>query len=320
MSLDKIKQKAKEIDRKISLKTASQVVPEWVDNELKVRKNPMVTGFKIFDDDLRNNLRGKLGIFAGYGGSKKSLYALNLSCHNAFMKTGKAIYSTMEMSATNLLDRMIDYQFGSQNNQRATDYFRNKLDESNKELIKNTLQSSLSEYYGDRLLISQQARMKPDDYRKLLDKAIEEHGEINTLIVDGLSMMGGDGSEVEVYSENTAALKEIANEYNIFVGLIAHLSKGLEIDTRDVRSHIRGSQKILDNCDFVLMFSLIRQVEDTGLEVRKDLGFIRLYNKRGTGNTIDMIYNFNLDRLLLEETEKNPLDYPEQQQTKKGKW
>ena len=320
MSLQDIKNKAKELDKRIGLKTASQIVPEWIENELKVRANPMVTGFQMFDDDLRNNLRGKLGIFAGYGGSKKSLYALNLSCHNAFMQSGKAVYSTMEMSATNLLDRMIDFQYGKQKNQRATDYFRNALDEENKELIQKTLQDGLSGYYGDRLLVSQKSRMKPDDYRKLLDAAIEEHGEINTLIVDGLSMMGGEGSEVDVYSGNSAALKEIANEYNIFVGLIAHLSKGLEIDTRDVRTHIRGSQKILDNCDFVMMFSLIRELEDDILEVNKDLGYIRLYNKRGTGNTIDCVYKFNLDRLLLEQTDKDPRSYPEQTDKKKSKW
>lgn len=320
MSLEAIKQKAAKIDKIIAVKTASDIVPDWIENELKVQDNPMVTGFSKFDEDLRNNLRGKLGIFAGYGGSKKSLFALNLSCHNAFKQTGKAVYSTMEMSATNLLDRMIDFQFGIQKNQRAVDYFRSKLDHSNKELIQNTLQSSLSDYYGDRLLISQQSRMKPDDYRRLLDATIQKYGEVNTLIVDGLSMMGGEGSEVEVYSENSAALKEIANEYNVFVGLIAHLSKGLDVDTRDVKTHIRGSQKILDNCDFLMMFSLIQQVEDEGLEVRKDLGFIRMYNKRGTGNTIDSIYKFDEGRLLLEESNLDPRNFPEQQQNKKSKW
>ena len=320
MSLDSLKHKAQQLDKKIAVKTASQVVDAWVENELKIRNNPMITGFKVFDEDLRNNLRGKLGIFAGYGGSKKSLYALNLSCHNAFMQTGKAIYSTMEMSSVNLLDRMIDFQYGNHKGQRATEYFRSTLSEESKKEVKQFLESGLSDYYGDRLLISQQSRMKPDDYRKLLDATIEEHGEINTLIVDGLSMMGGDGSEVEVYSENTAALKEIANEYNIFVGLIAHLSKGLEIDTRDVRSHIRGSQKIMDNCDFVMMFSLIREQGFETLEVNKDIGFIRLYNKRGTGNTIDCIYNFNQDRLLLEQSEADPRMYPEMKEEKKSKW
>ncbi len=320
MSLEAIKKKAAKIDKIIGVRTAAEIVPDWIENELKVQDNPMVTGFSKFDEDLRNNLRGKLGIFAGYGGSKKSLFALNLSCHNAFKQSGKAVYSTMEMSATNLLDRMIDFQFGYQQNERAVDYFRNKLDHTNKQLIQDTLQSSLSEYYGDRLLISQQARMKSDDYRKLLDATIEKHGEVNTLIVDGLSMMGGDGSEVEVYSENSAALKEIANEYNIFVGLIAHLSKGLDVDTRDVKTHIRGSQKILDNCDFLMMFSLIQQLEDEGLEVRKDLGFIRLYNKRGTGNTIDSIYKIDESRLLLNGANLDPRNFLEKQEKKKGKW
>ncbi len=320
MSLDNIKSKLKQLDREIGLKTASEVVPDWIENELKVKENPMVTGFDIFDNDLRNNLRGKLGIFAGYGGSKKSLYALNLSCHNAFMQRGKAIYSTMEMSSTSLLDRMIDFKYGIQSNKRATQYFRDALDQSNRDLISKTMQEGLSDYYGDRLLISQKSRMKPDDYRRLLDSAIEKHGEINTLIVDGLSMMGGDGSEVDVYSSNSAALKEVANEYNIFVGLIAHLSKGLEVDTRDVKTHIRGSQKILDNCDFVMMFSLIRENFDGELEVNKDLGYIRLYNKRGTGNTVDCIYKFNVDRLLLEETNIDSRNYPEMKDEKKSKW
>ena len=130
--------------------------------------------------------------------------------------------------------------------------------------------------------------MKPSDYKDLIERALEDNHEINTLIVDGLSMMGGMGSEVELYSENTAHLKEIANEYNIFVGLIAHLSKGADIDTRDIRPFIRGSQKILDNCDFAFMFSLIKDVVNDG-EIEKDKGYIRLINKRGTGNVINQI-------------------------------
>ena len=112
MGLEDLKNKANSIDKRLSLKAPFQLVEDWIDNELEIKKNPMSTGFEEFDKDLRSNLRGKLGIFAGYGGSKKSLFALNLSCHNAFNQTGKAIYSTMEMSATNLLDRMIDFQYG----------------------------------------------------------------------------------------------------------------------------------------------------------------------------------------------------------------
>ena len=249
-------------------------------------------------------------MFAGYGGSKKSLCALNMSCHNSLRDNGgKSIYSTMEMSATNLLDRMIDFQFGKVTDgiisNRATDHWRNKLDESNKALIQKALTDSLKDYYSDSILISQEPRMSTDGYRRMIDKALEKNHEIDSLIVDGLSMMAGFGNEVEIYSENSRVLKELANEYNIAIPLICHLSKGADIDTRDVRPFIRGSQKILDNCDYVLMFSLIKDFNNVG-EIEKDKGYIRMINKRGSGNVINHIYTFDEDRLLIEPSTVRP--------------
>ena len=323
MDLDALKNKLTGIDKKLNLKAPYQLVDEWVQNELDIKKNPMSTGFEDFDKTLRSNLKGKLGIFAGYGGSKKSLFALNLSCHNAFNNNGKAIYSTMEMSSTNLLDRMIDYQYGRVKegivSYRAVDYWRHKLTEESKEIIKDELQKGLKEYYGDRLLISQQSRMKPDDYKRLIDKALEENDDINTLIVDGLSMMGGVGNEVENYSENSLQLKEIAKDYNIFVGLIAHLSKGGDIDTRNVAPFVRGSQKILDNCDFYFMFSLIKDVMNDG-QVEKDKGYIRLVDKRGTGDVVNNIYSFDEDRLLLYPSLIDPTNYGDDVAQQKRKY
>ena len=322
MGLNDLKNKLIGIDNKLNLKAPYQIVDEWVENELDIKKNPMTTGFDDFDKTLRSNLKGKLGIFAGYGGSKKSLFALNLSCHNAFKHQGKAIYSTMEMSSTNLLDRMIDFQYGRVSDgiisSRAVDYWRAKLTEENKETIKEQLQIGLKEYYGDRLLISQQSRMKPDDYKRLLDKALEENDDINTLIVDGLSMMGG-GNEVENYSDNSLQLKEIAKDYNIFVGLIAHLSKGGDIDTRNVAPFVRGSQKILDNCDFYFMFSLIKDIMNDGA-VEKDKGYIRLVDKRGTGDVVNQIYSFCEDRLLLYPSAIDPTNYGDDVTEKKKKY
>ena len=70
-----------------------------------------------------------------------------------------------------------------------------------------------------------------------------------------------------------------------------------------------------------MMFSLIREQGLETLEVNKELGFIRLYNKRGTGNTIDCIYKFNVDRLLLEQSTIDPRNYPEMKEdNKKSKW
>lgn len=313
--IDKLRGKLKKIDDKFGLKAPYQIVEDWIEEELKSKKSPLTTGIPDFDKDLKN-LKGKLGVFAGYGGSKKSLCALNMSCHNSLRENGgKSIYSTMEMSATNLLDRMIDFQFGKVTDgiisNRATDHWRNKLDESNKALIQKALTDSLKDYYSDSILISQEPRMSTDGYRRMIDKALEKNHEIDSLIVDGLSMMAGFGNEVEIYSENSRVLKELANEYNIAIPLICHLSKGADIDTRDVRPFIRGSQKILDNCDYVLMFSLIKDFNNVG-EIEKDKGYIRMINKRGSGNVINHIYTFDEDRLLIEPSMLDPLNYSQE--------
>ena len=76
MDLDSLKSKLVGIDKKLSLKSPHQLVNDWVQNELDIKKNPMTTGFEEFDKTLRSNLKGKLGIFAGYGGSKKSYLLL----------------------------------------------------------------------------------------------------------------------------------------------------------------------------------------------------------------------------------------------------
>lgn len=328
MGLESLKQKAKNLDNKFKLRSAYEIVPDWIDNEIEVRKNPMTTGFPDFDKVLRNNLRGKLGVFAGYGGTKKSLFALNLSCHNAFMnedqgKKGAGVYSTMEMSATNLLDRMIDFQFGRMKDgvvsSRAVDMWRYRLTEENRHQIQKELQDAMKKFYGDRLLISQKSRMTGGDYRQLLDGALEKNENIHSLISDGLAGMGGIGSETDLFSENTMALKEIANEYNIFTGVIAHLSKGADIDTRNVAQYIRGSQKILDNCDFYFMFSLIKDPMNDG-EVEKDKGYIRLVDKRGSGSVVNQIYSFDEDRLLLEPSSIDPSIYGDDVQEKKTKY
>ena len=41
MSLDKLKQKVNQIDKRLSLKAPFELADDWVENEIKVKKNPM---------------------------------------------------------------------------------------------------------------------------------------------------------------------------------------------------------------------------------------------------------------------------------------
>jgi hypothetical protein len=113
--------------------------------------------------------------------------------------------------------------------------------------------------------------------------------------------MGGKGSETELYSKHSKELKELANKWKILIFLVCHVSKGGSKVDRDLSDKVRSSEKIIDNCDFYITASLFEN-ED---EFNKDFGAMRLVNKRGTGNTLDIVYEFNRLRLLMTDTDFN---------------
>jgi replicative DNA helicase len=160
--------------------------------------------------------------------------------------------------------------------------------------------------------------MTYEHYRKAIEKVTETTGKPSILVVDGLSMMGGKGTETEVYSRNSADLKELANEENIFIILICHVSKGAEKHTRDLSRNIRGSEKILDNCDFYMTMSQIQDLSNPETYVQ-DKGFISFYDKRGSGKTVDLLFNFDPKRLWLLNSPEDPKQYYEPVRTRGAK-
>ena len=236
------------------------------------------------------------------------MFALNNANLNANKSETKTIYSTMEMPAVRLLHRMIDYSCdplyypdNSMQMVRGSYYLKQEIKKGNHEAVRETLKKELSSYYGNRLLISEQTRMTIDDYRRLLDR---EKPDI--LVVDGLSRMGGQGTETEVYSNNSGDLKDLVNEYECFGVLICHCSKGADLTTRDLRRYVRGSEKILDNCDFVISFS---KCFDQNGEEDEDYGWMQLVDKRNTGKTINQIFYFDSLRLTMNDCSLDPMSF-----------
>ena len=127
----------------------------------------------------------------------------------------------------------------------------------------------------------------------------DELKPIDILIVDGLAGMGGSGSETEMYSKHSKELKALANKWKILVILICHASKGGKKTDRDLSGLVRSSEKIIDNCDFYITTSLFKESKD---EFNQQYGAMRLINKRGSGNTIDTVYDFNGKKLLMNDS------------------
>lgn len=299
--LDKLKEK---LERKH--KKPSELVSLWAERVRKSIERPLTTGFSKIDENLDLVLRGEVCAVIGYAGTKKSLWTLNQANQNAIKYKTRTIYSTMEMSPTRLLDRIIDYAYVDENpsvEENIHKLYRQAIKNGNIEQVVKELQEILERYYGDRLIIDWQSSMNYEKYCKLIEDVKNQYGEVDCLVVDGLSMMESIGTETESYSAHTKELKRLANDLDIFVPIICHCSKGGNPDDRDIKKYVRGSEKIIDNVDFYMMFSKCFENGDES----KDYGWIRFVNKRGTGDTIDQLFKFNRPKLCLEDCDLDPM-------------
>jgi hypothetical protein len=287
-------------DRMLDIRPISGWFDEWVYG-IKEEVNQISLKFPLFDYEMKGKLRGKLGVIIHYGGTKKSLLAQNITHHNIFRNKHRIIYSSMEMGVVELGSRFIDILCDA--GETNASYQLEELHKTKPDEVRKTLSESVAPAYGDRLQITQNSGLTCDEYKILLEKV----KPVDVLIVDGLSMMGGKGSELELANLHTRGLKELAKDNNILVLCIVHASRGGEKCQRDVSKFARGSEKIIDNCDFYICPSLI--VEDIEGNYRRDIGYLRLVNKRGSGNVVDLIYSFDPKRLLMSQTDHDPKEY-----------
>jgi hypothetical protein len=301
-------ERKKQTVEELQMRSFGEWITEW-ENYVMQERSEKTLLFADVNRVIQGRLRGKLFVIMGYGGAKKSLYALNIALRNMRKDDDVCLYSTMEMSVPQLIDRIIDHEVkdpeGRNAHETAAVMYRSDISEGRKYIKKQ-----LAEALGNKLQIIANSRMTYAGYKLAIQKCKETIGAPWLLIVDGLSMMGGKGTETELYSQNSADLKQLANEENIFIILICHVSKGAERWTKDLSRNIRGSEKILDNCDFYATMSQI-QDETNPDAFRKDLGFMNFNDKRGSGESIDAVYAFDSKRLQLSDTPMDPKQFYE---------
>lgn len=300
------------------LKTAEDLVDDWMKSAEGDIENPLTTCMPTIDKILRRKLRGTVGAYLGKGGSKKSLLALQ-SCRQNVIKyqnncTG--IYSNMEMGIFQFVSRLMNMSVESPWDCGSSEFYDYQFTQAFKERdkkrieeIRSELKSKFKYLYGNNLLVNSRGSMTIEDYRKLIKRSKEINGRVDQLAIDGLSMMGSLGTETETYTTHSKELKDLAKQENIYIILICHVTKGCDKHTRDLQPFIRGSEKILDNVDFVMSMSQIinesLSTEET-IKYYRDKGWIQFYDKRGTGEIVDLIYDFDSKNLLLSESDQDP--------------
>lgn len=283
----------------IICKDISEWSEEWYKSILP-ENNKLSLKFPKWDAEFKGKLRGKLVPIIGYGGTKKSLLAQNIAYHNIIMGLGTCLYSTMEMGAPTIINRLIDMHVAPDgldyNPHLQIEYHNNVTRKING---KEFYEKSFAPAFKGNFFITQNTSLVTDSYDKLIGIHNNSGKKIDILIVDGLAGMGGIGSETEVYSKHSKELKDLANRWDILVLLICHVSKGGKKTDRDLSTLIRSSEKIIDNCDFYICASLF-EISDG--EYDQNHGALRLVNKRGSGNVVDVVYDFCRQRLLMEQS------------------
>ncbi|MHC2992067.1 hypothetical protein OB13_10885 [Pontibacter sp. HJ8] len=284
---------------------------EWADY-YTADPTPISCLFDEINADQEFNFQGRLGAFIGKGGTRKSYGALNVVAQNIINYEARAMYSSMEMGKVEMVNRTLDVSFPAENGMAPSVFYRSWV-KQDKEDLKLKMKEA-ARRLSDGLILSNVSKMTTDKYFKDLQRAKELYGPVQILAIDGLSMMGGKGSESERFEQHTAELKDLANQENLFIILICHTTKEAKQYMRDVSEYVRGSGKILDNCDFFVSFSnLIDPTRSTAenIEYFRDYGHIKYYNKRGTGLTLNKVYNFCSLTKGIAKSHAEPMDFME---------
>lgn len=295
-----------------------QIIDQIIKSESKKDKNdPVSTGINEYDI-ICEDLRGKLFIYAGYAGAMKSMLAIKACVKSLRGTDACALYLNLEMGSKPLLYRILDMTFKSVMqyskelkqifNQVRFNMLKDKTtfeQEIAKYEISYTLKKDLHDHYGERFMITEEA-VCLTDIEKLLENT---HADL--VVIDGVSMLGDD-DETGSANKISKRLKELSLKYNLFIIAIVHCSKGLDKTTRDVSTHLRGSEKIVDNADAFIMFSRVLDQDatlsnDAPVYMMNKI-WLRLWDKRNSGIIKDLVCDFDPFTLTISENPNNRLE------------
>ena len=201
--------------------------------------------FEEFDKLIDGDLSGKLIVVAGQGGTKKSLWAQQFMVENARKNFMRGVYNNQEMSKTQFLKRTANmFPDGYRSKQLWEEWKEYKDDRDN--VIKN-VNAMLRTDMAKRIIVDYKLAANAGYYRKMIDDVTKKEGKVDMLIVDGLSMMDAKGTEKESAENHTRELKYLANDLNIPVIALVHVTKDVAKHTRDLIPHLRANGKIYDN-------------------------------------------------------------------------
>lgn len=207
------------------------------------------TGFRDLDKKTAGLQKGDLIIVGARPAMGKTTFAQNLAYNIADINKKGVLFFSMEMAASEIIDRMISDVSGVDNWKMRTG---NLSDEEF-----SRIGEALGEMDQIPIYIDDASSMTVMELRNKARRAMHDH-KIGVVIVDYLQLIAGSdryrGNRVQEVTEISRGLKVLARELEVPVVALAQLSRSVtgREDPRPVLSDLRESGSIEQDADLVV--------------------------------------------------------------------
>lgn len=249
------------------------------------------TGFKDLDDYLSGLQKSDLLLVAARPSMGKTAFTLNIAANIAIKARRPVAFFSLEMSASQLMMRIIS-SLGGVNTQQARTGQVSDEDW-------NKVMATASGIYDAPLYIDDTPGISIMDLRSKARRIKAEHG-LDLIIIDYLQLMTGrsnsEGRQQEV-SEISRSLKALARELDIPIITLSQLNRGVESRTikRPMLSDLRESGSLEQDAD-VVMFLYREDYYNPDAERKNITDIIIAKHRNGPIGDVQLYFNKDLTR------------------------
>lgn len=260
--------------------------------------NFISTGFPELDS-LMMIEPGNLVIVAARPSMGKTAKVMNWLSHIAKHRKGEAVFFSVEMVATQVMDRLASAEAGI----NLTSIRKGNL--STDEWSR--MQRFVSEHDSMPLTVVEKKELTIADIRTRLNKIKRETGsKISAIGIDYLQIMGGlDGQyKIDSIGAVTRTLKTLGHEFDCPVFLLSQLSREVEKrpNKRPIMSDLRDSGTLEQDADIILMIyrNDYYEQKDKGGSAKLDgmADMILTKNRNGPTGTIRLAFEGQYSRFV----------------------
>ncbi len=246
-----------------------RAVDGWADRIERLREHEVdllgvPSGFVDLDKVLGGLQKSDLIIVAGRPGTGKSSFALSIAYNVAVRSHKRIAIFSLEMSAAQLVERLIAQVADAEASKFPGDYERLRVDSQKLRIGEVTeeqyiiLAKAMGELAQAHIYIDESSLVTPLEIRSKARRLAAELGGLDLIVVDYMQLMNDRArteNRVQEMSNISRQLKFLARELDVPVLALSQLSRAVEsrTDKRPQLSDLRESGSIEQDADVVIL-------------------------------------------------------------------